>query len=87
MYDETTKRAERQNEDCKMLAKQVFSCVIHAYRELTLEELQHALAMSFDLEMTNMEPDALVDEDILTSVCDGLVIVDTERSIVRLVRK
>jgi len=37
--------------------------------------------------MTDMEPDALVDETILMSVCAGLVVVDKDSSAVRLVRK
>lgn len=87
MYDETMKRVEGRNENCKKLAKHAFPWIIHAYRQLSLKGLQHALAVSFDSEMTRMEPDALVDEEILTSVCGGLVEVDTKRRVVRLVRK
>ena len=77
---------EGQNETRETLAKHVLSWITHAYEQLTLKQLQHALVVSYDLGMTKIEPDDLVDEEILTSVCAGLV-VDTERSIVRLVRK
>ena len=87
MYDETMKRVEGQTENCKTLAKHVLSWIIYAYRPLTLNELQHAIAVSSDSMMTKLEPDALVDEKILTSVCAGLIVVDAERRIVRLVRK
>lgn len=87
MYGETMKRVQGQNETCKTLAKLVFSWIIYAYEPLALNELQHAVAVSSDSKMTKLESDVLVDEKILTSVCAGLVVVDTERSIIRLVRK
>jgi len=82
VYDETMTRVDGQAKGDKELAKQVFCWIIHAYRELSLKELQHALAVSSD--MTEMDPDALIDETILTSVCAGLVVVDKDSSVVRL---
>jgi hypothetical protein len=87
IYDETMKRVEEQTENRRNLAEQVLTWVIYTYRQLSLKELQHALAVSSDLEMTKMDSSALVDETILTSVCAGLVVVDKESSIVRLVRE
>lgn len=87
MYNETMKRVEGQNESSRKLAEQVFIWVIHACRRLSLIELQHALAVSSDPEMTEMDPSALVDETILVSVCAGLVVVDKESDVVRLVRE
>lgn len=55
------------------------------YPELSLEELRHALAVSPD--MTEMGPDVLVDEAILTSVCSGMVVFDKETSVVRFIRR
>jgi hypothetical protein len=85
MYDETLKRVDGQIESDRKLAHKVFCWIIHAYRQLSLEELQHAVAVSPD--MTEMDPDALVDESILTGVCGGLVVVDKDTRVVRLVRK
>lgn len=87
IYDETMKRVEGQIKGHRKLAEQAFSWIIYAYRQLSFEELQHALAVSLDSEMTFMDPNALVDEKILTSVCAGLVVVDPQSNIVRLVRK
>lgn len=85
IYDETMKRVDGQIESDRKLADQVFCWIIHAYRQLSLEELRHALAVSPG--MTEMDPDALVDETILTSVCAGLVVIDKEAHVVRLVRE
>jgi hypothetical protein len=85
IYDETLKRVDGQIESDRNLANEVFCWIIHAYQQLTLEELRHALAVSPG--MTNMDPDALVDETILTSVCAGLVVVDKQSNAVHLVRK
>lgn len=84
-YDETLKRIDGQIESDRMLAQNVFCWIMHACRQLSLKELQHALAVSAD--MTEMDPDALVDESILTSVCGGLVVIDKETTAVHLVRK
>jgi hypothetical protein len=37
--------------------------------------------------MTEMDADYFTDEDLLISVCAGLIVVDKEQSIVRFVRK
>ena len=83
-YDEAMERIERQDEDRKRLSQGVFSWVTHAFRPLSVRELQHALAVKCN--MTDIDPEAIIDEEILTSVCAGLVIVDETQSIVRLVR-
>lgn len=87
IYDDIMKRVDAQIESHKRLAEQVFCWIIFAYRPLSFEELQHALAVSSYYEMTKMDPNALVDEAILTSVCAGLVVVDAQSRVVRLVRK
>lgn len=84
-YDEAMERIGRQDGDDRMLAERILAWVTCAYRPLSLRELQHALAVS--PRMTHVEPDALVDETILTSVCAGLVVIDENTNIVRFVRK
>jgi hypothetical protein len=86
VYGNTMKRVEAQPDKSRKLAEYVFSWIIYAYRQLSPEELQHAVAVS-SYDMRNMDPDALVNEAILTSVCAGLVVVDKESNVVRLVRK
>ena len=83
-YNEAMERIERQNEDNKELAKHVFSWITYARRPLSVKELQHALAVM--PEKTYMDPEDIIEEDILTSVCAGLVVIDEERSIISLVR-
>lgn len=46
IYDETTRRVDGQIEGDKKLAEQVFCWMTHAYQQLSLEELQHAIAVS-----------------------------------------
>jgi len=69
--------------DQEELAKQVLGWITFAKRPLTTSELQHALGVELDaleLDETNL-PDI---EDIV-SVCLGLVTVDEESNIIRLV--
>ncbi|KAJ7576491.1 ankyrin repeat-containing domain protein [Mycena floridula] len=73
-YDETMTRILAQGEDDATLACQVFLWLTYAKRKFTVEVLQHALAISPG--MTVMDPDAITDIDILTSVCAGLVIIE-----------
>jgi hypothetical protein len=85
IYDDTMQRVEGQIPGDRELAKCILSWIIYAYRQLSLEELRHAVAVS--PEMTEMDPGALVDETILTSVCAGLVVIHKKSNIVHLVRK
>ena len=84
-YDEAMERIERQDDNCKQLAKRVLSWIIYAVRPLSVKELQHALAVVPD--STNIDPDDIIDDEILTSVCAGLVVIDEERNVIGLVRK
>jgi ankyrin repeat protein len=82
-YNKAIDRIDGQEHDDCTLAKQVLSWISYARRPLTTEELCHALAVETgdeDFDSENI-PDV---EDIL-SVCAGLVTVDQESQIVRLV--
>ena len=48
IYDETTKRVERQGENVTKLAKRIISWIIFYFRQLTLDELQHVLAVQWN---------------------------------------
>lgn len=87
MYDESMERVDGQLAGHRELAARVFSWIVYSSRPISLKELQHALAVSSDYEMTKMDPNTLVDINILTSACAGLVVVDTKINIVRFVRK
>jgi hypothetical protein len=82
-YDEAMSRIRRQNG--KELAERVLIWVTFAYRPLSLTELQHAVAISST--MPDMDSTSIVPGHSLTSVCAGLVVVDENRGIVRLIRK
>jgi len=84
-YDEAMERIERQDEGRKEIAKRVLSWITYAIRPLSVDELQHALAV--DDDATEMDPEAIIDDEILVSVCAGLVVVDNKRGTVRLVRE
>ncbi|TVY86815.1 Ankyrin repeat,PH and SEC7 domain containing protein [Lachnellula willkommii] len=82
-YDDAMERIKGQVKDSSELAEQVISWITLACRPLTTLELLHALAIEIgesELDKTNI-PEL---EDIV-SVCAGLVIVDEESNIIRLV--
>ncbi|KAF1362415.1 hypothetical protein EJ07DRAFT_106802, partial [Lizonia empirigonia] len=82
-YDQAIIRIDGQFQNDRTLAKNVLSWISYAQRPLTTRELCHALAVEEgdeELDLDNI-PDV---EDIL-SVCAGLVTVDEESQIVRLV--
>lgn len=82
-YNEAMKRIAGYDSDSEKLAKQALSWISYAQRPLTASELQHALAVE--------EGDSELDEENLprvedmVSVCAGLVTVDDESGIIRLV--
>jgi ankyrin repeat protein len=76
-------RIEGQLEDQKELAKQVLSWIICGKRPLTTSELQYALAI--EVGDSELDKDNLPQVEDILSVCAGLVTVDEESSIIRLV--
>jgi hypothetical protein len=83
-YDEAIERIEGQVKDDRELAKRILTWITYVRQPLNVKELQTALAIAPG--MASIEDENLIDEEILTSVCAGLVVIDEERSIVRLVR-
>ncbi len=67
------------------LATRAIILLTYAYRPLRITELQHALAVSDDAE--TFDGDGVVAEEVIVSVCCGLIVVDEESKIVRLVRE
>jgi hypothetical protein len=76
-------RIEGQLEDQEELAKQVLSWITCGKRPLTTLELQHALAI--EVGDSELDKDNLPQVEDILSVCAGLVTVDEESSIIRLV--
>ncbi|KAI1658114.1 hypothetical protein F4813DRAFT_357404 [Daldinia decipiens] len=82
-YKEAMIRIEKQAAGHQDLAKRVLSWITYSKRLLTVVELQHALAI--ELGTTKLEKEALPHTDILLSVCAGLVTIDIQSGIIRLV--
>ncbi|KFY29750.1 hypothetical protein V493_02257 [Pseudogymnoascus sp. VKM F-4281 (FW-2241)] len=82
-YKDAMARIEGQLLDQKDLARQVLSWITGAKRPLTTSELQHALAI--ELDESSLDEDNLPQIEDMVSVCAGLVTVDEESDIIRLV--
>ncbi|RYP62481.1 hypothetical protein DL771_009725 [Monosporascus sp. 5C6A] len=85
--DETYKRAMERIEDHgrgnRDLAKQILTWIVHARRPLSTLELRHALAVR--LHLTDPDKNYLPSVNLLRSLCVGLVTIDEEGGIIRLV--
>ncbi|KAF1973486.1 ankyrin [Bimuria novae-zelandiae CBS 107.79] len=82
-YSEAIVRIDSQPEDDRISAKNVLAWILYAQRPLTTTELCHALATrTTDKEL---DLDNIPDIKDLVSVCAGLVTIDEESQIVRLV--
>ncbi|KAH6909719.1 hypothetical protein BKA70DRAFT_1425448 [Coprinopsis sp. MPI-PUGE-AT-0042] len=66
-----------------LLARNTLTWVVHATRSLTIEELLEAVATCPDTH--RLEQDRLVQEATLIGLCHGLVAVEEETGLVRLV--
>lgn len=76
-------RINTQQPGFRRLAEKVLSWITCAKRPLTTAELQHALAVV--VGDSKLDEDNLERIEIIISVCAGLVTVDEESGIVRLV--
>ena len=84
-YDKTMKRIAGQIEDQKELAMETLMWIIYAQRPLKTPELLHALATEID--KSTFDQDDIPDIEDVLSACCGLVIVEQESEIVRLVHR
>jgi Ankyrin repeats (3 copies) len=82
-YNDAIKRIEGQLSGHRTLAINVLSWITYAQRPLTTGELCHALAV--ESGESELDLDNIPDIDDMVSVCAGLVIVDDESNIIRLV--
>ncbi|KAI9777066.1 MAG: hypothetical protein M1839_009117 [Geoglossum umbratile] len=82
-YDAVIQRICSQHKDDAHLAKQVLSWVCYTFRPLTVQEIQQALAV--EPGEAELDKEAVPDEDILISVCAGIVAIDQESNVIRLV--
>jgi hypothetical protein len=82
-YSEALERIEGQRASHFKLAKNVLTWITLAKRPLTTAELCCALAV--ELGEAELDPENKPDVDDIVSVCAGLVVVDQESAIIRLV--
>ncbi|KAF4447229.1 hypothetical protein F53441_9216 [Fusarium austroafricanum] len=81
-YSQTMDRINQQESSHATLAKKVLFWTAHARRELTIKELQHALATS-SAQREVCDAD-LPFEETMVAVCAGLVSVDMTGKIIQL---
>ena len=84
VYDGAMERIISQVEDDKNFALRVLYWISNVKRPLDVRELQHAIAFEDD-GTAEIDDDALTHEDILVSLCAGLVTIDQGSSVIRLV--
>ncbi|KAJ6574458.1 ankyrin repeat-containing domain protein [Mycena capillaripes] len=82
-YDGVMKRIDEQNEEDRQLAHSILTWVVNAKRPLKSREFQTALAI--EPGTNSLDEDNIFEIEIILSVCAGLVIVDEQLSLVRLV--
>jgi hypothetical protein len=82
-YDQAMERINGQKLGFQDLAKEVLAWITYAKRPLTTLELQHAL--SVEVGESELNEDNLPQIEDIVSVCAGLVTVDEESCIIRLV--
>lgn len=83
VYKEAIDRVYSQVSDLKELGLQVLSWITCAKRPLTTAELQHALGVEAD--QPYLDKDNLSDIQDIVSSCCGLVTIDEQSNIIRLV--
>jgi ankyrin repeat protein len=82
-YDLVMQRISDQNEDDANLARRLLSWLTYSVRSLTVVELQHALAI--EPGQDHLDSDSLIDEEIMLSVCAGIVTVEDESNLIRFI--
>ena len=82
-YDKTIERIDNQQPGFQQLAKQTLSWIVYATRQLRVLELRHALAI--EDEATELDEENLTEADEIISACAGLVTIENDTDIIRLV--
>jgi hypothetical protein len=84
VYDGALTRIEQQREGFRQLARKVLTWIVYTRRELSIQEVQEAIAIKpgmIDLDHENN----LNDENEMVSIYAGLVTVDNKSQVIRLV--
>ena len=84
-YDTIMDRIGKQDEQRKMIATTVLMWITYAKERLNVEQLLHSILMNLEPEIEDIDADDLIDVELLLSSCLGLVVLNEEDGIVRLV--
>lgn len=82
-YDDAMSRTATQPREYAILAAQVLSWIFYAKRPLSVPELREAL--SIELGETRLDRSGCPEAELLLDVCCGLVSVDGQDNVIRLV--
>lgn len=82
-YETAMERIEKQVPGHRDFAKRILSWITCAKRPLTTVELRHALAV--EVGTVELDEDALPEIEDMVAVCTGLVTIDEQGDIIRLV--
>ena len=88
LYRETIQRIQTQIGDDGELGMRILSWIMHTNRPLSVDELRHGLAVEFDDEYgpsEEFDQENLLSARSLVDVCAGLVTIDPQSQIIRLV--
>ncbi|KAL8687157.1 MAG: hypothetical protein Q9218_006592, partial [Villophora microphyllina] len=83
LYREALERISKQPEDDRRLAERTLLWVIYPYRPLGFGTIRHALAVEHG--ECRFDPENLSASDIILDVCAGLITLDPNSDVVRLV--
>ena len=84
-FEQTMERIKGQGKDYSELAMRVLLWVSNTVRPLSPVELQYAIAVQPG--MTELDDEDFDEQDLMVSVCAGLVVLDAETDTMRFVRK
>ncbi|KAI9894307.1 MAG: hypothetical protein M1814_003063 [Vezdaea aestivalis] len=82
-YKDALNRIHSQDTERSELAMKVLTWICYAFRPLTIKEIQHAV--SIEVNESKFDEEALPDEGLLISVCAGLVNIDEQSGVIRLI--
>jgi hypothetical protein len=85
VYDSIMDRIWNQNEERSRIANFTLEWITYAKRQLQVDELLHAIAIYLEPHNTDIDLDDLMNPDDLISFCAGIVTIDQESNIIRLV--
>jgi hypothetical protein len=84
-YDEVWDRVFNQDDDRQTIARAALTWITYAKQRLTVDMLLRAIALSLEPDIERLEEEDLIDVELLLSSCAGLVILNQEDEVIRLV--